>query len=388
MIRGVNFGALRATCFIALVTICFPSAARAGEQRPATLTTKELQQQLLEAHARIRAWYVVYESARKLATGEPSDYSHQVVAAKAPDRFFHWSAHGYPWSDWREDLFQQRLTLAPNQSAVERPAHRQYRLLSVAPDAPLPGTMPGEFLFLALGWWPFPKRPPPSADGKIAVVFPAIARSPHYVVNPHQELVQGRWCHILEYLGHDRLWLDGDRGCAILAREVFDPNKGILLQRVEAGAHREVHPGIWVPFEFRNMLFDPAKSKSQGGEVVKTLDANLEVLEVRLNEQVSDDIFRFEPLPGSVQTLADDRTEQSIPGGTDYLDEIVDWAKRYFGVSAIPAHRTGWVWEALLEYGIIAGGVIVLIGLLFHRRRRLGERPSKVVPGDNLTVTA
>jgi len=385
MIRGVKSGVVRVVAFVTAAAVCFPSASMADEQRPATLTAEELRQRLVESHACIRAWYVEYESARELSTGEPKEaYLHRVVAAKVPDHFFHWSTHGTRWLGWREDPYQQRLTLNPSKAVIERPFDHQFRLLSLAPDAPLPGTMPREFLFLALGWWSFPKRPPPLLAGRVPCVLPAIAASPKYVVNPQQEMVRGRWCHILEYPGHDRLYLDCDRGCAILAREVFDPNKEILVQRIESSEHREVQPGIWVPFEFRNMLFDTARSKPEGGKAVTTLDAILKVLEVRLNEQVKDDVFRFEPLPGSIQSIGDDRTEQAVPGGTDYLDEMLDWIQRHFNFPGIPTRDSGSATEALVEYSILGGGVVALIGLFFRRRRHLGNVPRSVVLEDRL----
>src|SRR5439155_388366 len=164
--------------------------------------------------------------------------------------------------------------------------------------------------------------------------------STKYVVNPLQELVQERWCHILEYPGHDRLWVDCDHGCAILAREVFDPDKQIVVQRIESRAFQEVQPGIWMPFEFRNLVFDSAKSGQQKGKSVKIVDAILKVHKVRLNQDVQDDIFRFEPVAGSIQTFDDDRTEQVVPGGTNYLDEVTDWIQRNFDFPAIHGRDT------------------------------------------------
>jgi hypothetical protein len=384
MIREVNSFGLRAGAFVALVAICLPSAGMAAEHRPAALTTEELCQRLVDCHARIRAWYVEYESSRELSAVNPA-YLHRVVAAKAPDRFFHWSAHGTAELDWREDPYQQRLILTPGMAASERPLYRQFRLLSLAPNAPLPGTSPMEFLFTTLGWWPFEKRPPPLLAADVPRVLPAIARSPKYVVNSRQELVRGRWCHILEYPGHDRLWLDCDHGCAIMAREVFDPKKGVLLQRTESSGHREIQPGIWVPFEFRNMLFDAAAPEPQEVRGIKTLDATLKVLKVRLNEQVEDDFFHFEPLPGSIEITEDNLVKREVPGATDYLNEVVDWIRRHVRFSAIPVGDSDSTTEALLEYSIIGGGIAALIALFFRRRRYYaGHMPKNVAADDAL----
>jgi hypothetical protein len=386
MSRWVNIGTLGRNALVAVLAF-FPSIAVATEKRPATLTTPELRQRLRDAATLVRAWYVEYESSRRRPTGELSPrYVHRFVAAKAPDRFFHWSTKGYSWADWREDPYQQRVTLTPTMAVVERPAHRQFRMLSVAPDAPLPGSMPGEFLFLALGWWSFPQRPPPLLANGAPCVLSAVASSPKYVASPQQELVAGSWCDILEYPGHDRLWLDCSRGCALLAREVFDRGTKSLRQRIEAKEHREVEPGIWVPFALRNMIFNVDHSDSQGGKLVKTLDSTVHMLEVRLNEQVLDDVFRFEPLPGSIESV-DDKSKQVVPGGTEFLDEMVNWTQRHFHFPGIPARDTGSATEAVLEYAILGGGVAALILLLFSRRRHLRIMSGKVVPENVLTVS-
>jgi hypothetical protein len=231
--------------------------------------------------------------------------------------------------------------------------------------------MPHEILFVALGWWPFPTRPPPDLGGNGASVLPAIASSPNYDVNPWQELLNDRWCHILEFPGRDKLWLDCDRGCAILAREFFNRVKQKRVQRIETFEHREIQPGIWVPQAFRNMVFDPDKSEVQGSNLVASVDTVVKILEIRLNEQVHDDVFHFDPLPGSVQTVADNLIEQAVPGGTEYLDEVIDGIKRQMKYSEDPASRKASMVEGIVEFCIIAVGAIIFIWC--SARRRMGR---------------
>lgn len=375
----------KTSALFVMAAVCFPSAVMPAEQRPAVFTTGELQQRLLKANARVHAWYVEYESARQLASGVPTEsYVHRIVAAKAPDYYFHWTTHGTASYDWRNDPNQQRFTLAPSGAVIERPFHRQFRYLSLAADAPLPGTMRQEFLFLAMGWWPFPKRPSPPC------LLPAVARSRNYVANPWQELVQGRWCHILEHPDHDRLWLDCDHGCVILRRELFDPKNRLLSQRIESSEHREIQPGIWVPFVFRNMLFVANRAQPQEAKAAKTLDATLKVREARLNEHVSDNIFRFEPLPGSIQSIGDgqdDRIEQVVPGGADYLEELIDWVQHQFAFSGIPTRDSGSDREAVLEYSAIGGGIIVFIACLLCRCLRGKKEPGNIEPTRDLATS-
>jgi hypothetical protein len=251
MIQVSRSVAPRAYWLSIVASAYFSSAVMPAERRPAAVPPEQLRQQLIESQSRIRAWCIEYESADDNKSGK--SHPHRVVAAKAPDYFFHWSTHETPGFGWREDPFQQRLTITPSRSIIERPGHRQFRLLTLAPTDRLPGSMPAEFLFMALGWWQFPKRPPTSLGGKATAALSAIARSPDYIINPWQELVQEHYCHVLECPGHDKLWLDCERGCAILAREVFEADHGVLIQRIEASGHREIKPGIWVPSKFRNI---------------------------------------------------------------------------------------------------------------------------------------
>jgi hypothetical protein len=368
---------LKVFVFSSAITLYLQCGCLAGDLRPAALTRGELRDRLLEANSRIRAWYLEYESRGPGRAGEGVSDVHRVVAAKMPDLFFHWSSHTHPRLDWREDLYQQRLTLFPDRAVAERPAHRQFCVIPLPGDAPLPGTMPQEFLFLALGWWPFPHRPPPRMAGDAASVLPAMASSPRYALRAHQELLCGRWCHVLEYARHDKVWLDLGRGCVIVAREAYNSETGGILQRVESREHREVQPGIWVPFEFGNTIFGTASSASEGTRVFKTVDATLHVLEVRLNGDVQDSVFRFEPLPGSVETDANERTRQVVPGGLDYLEEVIQWINRFFVFAPTDAGATWATSEALIEYGIICAAVVGLLGSRIRARRQRGKGDRK-----------
>jgi hypothetical protein len=385
----MNTCVLGLNAVVTILALCLPVRVAATEHRPATLTTEELRQRLLEANARVRAWYVEYESAREDSTGKPAvSYMHRVVAAKAFDRFFLWNTHGAPWLDWREDPDQQRLFLASGTAITDEAFHRVFRVSPWAADATVPGSAKREFLFVALGWWPLDKRLPPM-PGDLPTVLPAVARSPKYVASSRQELVQGRWCHILEYPGRDRLWLDCERNCVIVAREAFD-EKGLLRQRIESSRYREVLSGIWVPFEFRNIHFDPARPNPRVENGVKTLDSVLRVIDVRLNDQVTDGVFRFEPLPGSIR-IENNRIQQELPGCADYLDKVVDWSQKHFELPSSPSQHEDSGMEAVLEYTIIGAGVATVLAYLFRCRRRpkntrRGVEPDEALPKSKETV--
>jgi hypothetical protein len=280
--------------------------------------------------------------------------------------------------DWRDDPFQQRFLLSSGMAVSQRPAKRWFHARSLAADAPLPGTMPNELMFMVLGWWVLAEREPPTAFGEAQAVLPAIARSSKYLVNPRQELVWGRWCHIVEYPGRDKLWVDCDQNCAILARELYEPKTWGLLQRVESTGHREIVPGVWAPAVVRNMHFDPWAPRPRGEKSGTTFESVLNTLDVRLNEQVSDELFRFEPLPGSIETDEHGVLKGEFPGCEDYLNEVVDWIGRHYRFPAISAGRAGSTTEAVVEYVVLGGGMVLLVGVLLRRSKRRGSRPRDV----------
>jgi hypothetical protein len=362
MIRYVDLCVLGA---ISVFLIYSPALAVAVEPRPATLTTRELQRRLINANARVRAWCVEYESARKTLTGKLEEsYVHRKVAAKAPNQLLIWNAHGTPWLDWRDDPFQQRLVLNSGTAIHDWVFDRKFRSWPWASDGLLPGSANQEFSFLILGWWPFNKTRTPTL-GDMPVSFPALARSLNYVVNPWQEFIKGRWCHILEYPGRDKWWLDCERNCTIVARELYYPKNGLRWQRIETSQYRQIQPGIWAPLEFRNMIFNTSMRNPEDAKEVTLLDATFKILDVRLNEQVRDELFRFKPLPGSIQFTKQGVFKQEFPGAADCFDNIIAWTQKHYELSSSSSHDTGFTIEAILEYTIIVSGIVAIIFRVF-----------------------
>lgn len=58
----------------------------------------------------------------------------------------------------------------------------------------------------------------------------------------------------------------------------------------------------------------------------------------------------------------------AIPGGTDYLDNIIGWIKRYFNFSRISSGSFTTTTEALIEYMVSTVCVVVIIVLRWYRR--------------------
>ena len=179
----------------------------------------------------------------------------------------------------------------------------------------------------------------------------------------------GRLCHILEYPGHDKLWLDSDLGCVIVAREAFDPQTGILVQRVETSNHKEIAPGLWVPFVCRNILFSSTSKGVEAGMASKKSDAILKFIDVNINESVLDKNFEFTPQPGSIQSMPDDRVQQSEPGGFEYLDVVFNWINY---LRNVPAYNTSVNYskvESFIEFVFSVISAIFLVYFFWLRKR-------------------
>jgi hypothetical protein len=336
--------------------------------RLAPLSTPVLKGRLTEAQARLWAWEVEYESAREERPGVPSkSYLHRIVAAKAPDLFFHCSAHGTPQLDWREDPYQQRLTVTAERMFSERPLDRFFIEWRVRPDQPLPGRAP-ELLLIALGWWPLTMRPAVLLDDKLPASLSAVAQSSAYHVRSSLEQAGGRWCHVLEFPGRDQLWIDVDRGCAVVARQIDYSIPARRVHRVEFADFREMLPNVWVPFRLRNLIYERARDGTVGPPV---LDATLHVRQVLLNEAVDDARFRFSPLPGSVARIDDQPLRQVVPSGEEYLDDVVRWIRRYDEQPEVTRSQTLPVSWSDVALGALLGAVVVGALLWWARCRAI-----------------
>jgi len=249
---------------------------------------------------------------------------------KYPFAYYLMGAHGYDGLDWKDDPLLKRCYLPGHGTSgyAEHALNRAYFQTSIRPDAELPDTLPNEFVQLATGLWPL-KRPPPRFERR-PIVLREVATCPEYkVVRPQQELVNGHWCHVLEYPGYERLWIDTTRGFILLARETVAGAHQALMQRMELGEHRELEPGLWLPTRIRNIQYD-SLAETPEGRSRKLTDSLTEILEVKVN-QVEDEMFEFRPPPGALRFAAS-RSEfpvQTQPGGLDHLDNLVHWIQKY-----------------------------------------------------------
>lgn len=273
---------------------------------------KRVSDGLRNYNAALNAWEIIYETNR----GPKGAYVRRVVAAKAPDKFLSWNAHGTPYYSWQQDPIQQRLTVNGSSAIGEYPFQREFHRALIKDDDPLPGSAPHDLLFIALGWWPFEKRSQPILNG-IPLVLPGIAASRSYKVLPKQDSLNGRSCCVIEFPAHDRIWLDRVSNF-IVARELLDPASGRVLERVEGKSFETIHGRFTVPIEFKNTLYN-----YDHGSLTSTSSATIKLTSVLLNQEVGDGSFHFQPLPGSIERFDNGAFVQVEPGGHNYLDDCL-----------------------------------------------------------------
>jgi hypothetical protein len=353
-----------------LLTLVFtqapPTAPSATEPPRATYTAQQLRRGLLETADKIKSLHVVYRSDDYDPERFPKGtFLYREIIAKSPGSLHHVSAHGHAKLPREDDPFQQWAYVADDHWFNEFPVNRMYLEDHLDPKAELPGTMPNDAFLLATGIWPFEGRPAPRVRSR-PYVLRDVARAEDYaVVRPRQERVDGRWCHVLEWPGKDRLWLDTERGFVLLAREMFLGKWRALGQRFELGGHREVAPGIWLPSWIHNLRLD-CDGPTEEGRRRRLIDARLDILRADAGP-VDDSAFVFRPRPGSLKMSGRD-TIQAQPGGLDHLDDVAHWVEVHAPVSRPPTRPA-------IPISAVAFLPAILFIVACEVRRRRAARP-------------
>jgi hypothetical protein len=343
-----------------------PTAPSASESPRATYTAQQLRTGLLETADKIKSLHVVYRSDDYDPERYPKGtFLYREIIAKSPGSLHEVSAHGHAAMAWEDDPFQQSAYVTDDHAFNEHPVDRAYFEDHIDPKGVLPGTLPNEAFCLGTGIWPFDGRPAPRPLGRPYVLRDVARAEDFAVVRPRQERVDGRWCHVLEWPGKDRLWLDTERGFVLLAREMFLGKWGALGQRFELGGHREVAPGIWLPSWIHNLRLD-CEAPTEEGRRRRLIDARLEILRADVGP-VDDSAFVFRPRPGSLKMTGRD-TIQTQPGGLDYLDDVAHWVEVHAPASRPPARPA-------IPISAVAFLPAILFIVACEVRRRRAARP-------------
>lgn len=336
----------RLLLWLAGLCLAVPGMPVAWGEEPlaAVLSADQLKARILEEQSKIRSIFVVYQTepgAYPKPRNPPGTYLRRVLAAKAPDRMYYVNSHGFDGLDWQEDPGYQRWYLKEQGWFCESPVNRTYITGGpLRPKDKLPGDLGEDIFFLATGLWLFDQQQAPQLEGQ-PIVLREVAANPKYnTVRPRQELVDGRWCHVLENEGIERLWIDIEHGCALIARETDYGNPRVLAQRLESTRHREAAPGVWLPGRIRNIQYN-WRARTQTERTQKRSDVAALVLDARAND-VDDGIFEFKPGPGALDVSRVTVPVQTQPGGLDHLDNLAGWVQKHRRVVPPGSQVTGY----------------------------------------------
>ena len=345
-------------CLAIALACILPLPVRAAWSAPAPeFTANELRSRLAEQNAKIQAYYVVYDAGpNNNGAIETGAYVRRQLAAASPASFSQWTGKQTALYSFTHDPLQQRLIVNGNAAITEHSADRAF--IRSPTEGHLPGSAPREIMLLALGWWPTNALRPPHFVRETPAVLPDIAVSTDYRVRDAQELVADRWCHVLEFSQHDRLWLDAPHGCMIMARELVDPRSGRTVERIEASEVCEIASTVWSPKKLRNILFD-----ASSGRVIS--DSRLVIREIGINNAVPRSLFTFEPKPGSIE-LKNGAFAQYSPGGLDFLDETAARLKRFPMYANVSLSS-----RSPLFAGTVIVGALIIVGVATRLHLRM-----------------
>jgi tetratricopeptide (TPR) repeat protein len=290
---------------------------------PAKYAAAELRAQLRDVSASLTSIDVRYR-ADGYGPGFPKGtYLYRAVAAAAPYYLDHLSAHGHDILNPADDFLQQHTYVTRDRWLTEHPLSRTFFSGSLKPTDPLPGTMGWEGFFLDTGLWPMHARQAPRPND-IRWTFDDVAESrEHSYVRPLQENIRGSWCHVLEWPGRDRMWLDVGHSCCIVAREILDPTSHVVTHRLDLGGHSQYAAKVWLPGWIRTTTYSSTASEPSG----QLTESNLTVLYASVNT-LSEARFQFEPLPGELSMQPGKQPEQVRPGGIDHLEMLADKVRK------------------------------------------------------------
>ena len=258
------------------------------------------------------------------------------IIARGPARkvrTFH-SDFGMPES---LDMHVNEVYCTGNELNVFYPNGAYFEISKHNASQPFAWPVRAEFFLVCLGWWPpGDSTTPPGDPGYF--LHEALKR-PHYGVSRLQEVMDGAWCHVVEYPGRDRIWLDPAAGFAMRQRMCFSGDPPRLKQIIRARDFHEVEAGVWLPFSLERVAYDPTRCDDSGAPAVE-LAVQCSLLKAEANK-VRDEDFHFSPPAGTLVQDRDTGEMWQIPGGLELLDRIIGIAKGRIRIYAkLRAERT------------------------------------------------
>lgn len=324
------------------------------ERRAATASIGEIRDAVMAAQNDIRSLRAVFR-----LRGDKDDLRYElreVIAAKGVSRYLR--VRRFFENKWVQALEDYDSFYDGIHFTTYGPVQHNYEVTKRFAVEPNTEKIRGHGFWDALGWWPEDDSSPPPSYGGRTYFIRHILADPNCRVADTQELIDERWCHLVEVPGAWRLWIDVPRA-VLLRRECFVGPESRLLSRCELRDYKEVSDGIELPFLMVRAI--PA-----GGVTgIFTVD------EYHVND-VSDDLFRFRPPPGTLIVDRDTDKWHQVPGGLECLDDICDQVVRW---SAGPSRGQdkSLASRAHIVFGMVLAAVAGAVCVILARALLLGS---------------
>ena len=194
-----------------------------------------------------------------------------------------------------------------------------------------------------------------------------------YRVHSELELVDGSWCHVVEWNGKDKIWVDIAKGAVCKKRERWRRagDKTILIVRYESSDFRQVRDGLWVPFAAKRELFADATDPKEFWDRPISED-KFRVEEVRLNELTKAD-FDLEVPAGSLVLNTDQRTYRIGGKEGTVLSNLAESSRGF-----VQSYKTLY-WQ--IAYFCIL--MIVVLGIFLFLMKKAARKSRIAIPGRN-----
>lgn len=295
--------------------------------------------------------------------------THQIFAIDGRNRFLdrahlndrHGNTDGANDPEWRRSyLTEDMLTTV---WVVDRFAKMSREQSSNA----VGDTLRYDYFMECTGWWP-PGESSLPEDEPVWALHKALQNEDCRVQDSLETVGEHR-CVVIEIPGRDKLWLDVDRGCAVIRRERQWEGKWTIYENSD---FREFGDCIWLPWKLHRVIHHgvgPILTKEEQASLLVQSTQTVERMEVN---HVPDEMFVFKPEPGMLIYDVERNKRWAIPGGQEeILSDVSQAATAFVGVANDKRKRSNGAYVAMEAILLVIAATAWV--LLFRRRcdRRL-----------------
>jgi hypothetical protein len=205
------------------------------------------------------------------------------------------------------------------------------------------------------------------ADQDNSFLYPHCIRpgifSDTYRVLTDQEYVNGCWCHVLDLPYKDKIWVDVERGCAMVRRETYSGSKTDVIKLIALSASSLMHvkDGLWAPMK-ATVDFYPGMKALPEKRNEPYLRYDVDVNQILINESTEQDI-RLDIPTG---TIVNDRNQKSYQLDGTNVQLLEHYAQLSRTISNARNYKKIILWVNILI-------VIFGIAYFFYRYQRRGR---------------